>query len=302
MEFTAEINNYFLEFSNFIQDAELTLNEYEVALFYDGLDVSDLKEINAILNRLRQLKYKYKLHLDSHISKRASFSKKDNRENYLYWKNVIQYDKYLHKELDDIMVRLYKIASSITKACVKIKERDFILENSSLLHLVSSNNHSKANIKRISDDAFLFNCQFHNESTSSMRVNSHSNTICCYGCGIKLNIFEYLREYEHIDYDHAKALLAAINNLDIPNELYSRDDEIVKHYQSAYNLRRYKARLTKGYKRASHKAKSLNNYLAMEKFNQSFATIERIKSGKVLKQNTEVQKKLKLEMPDFDTI
>ena len=312
MEFSEKIKRQLDELREYIIYADTLLNDYEVALFYQGLGHDDLNTLKHELKGLSQIQYDFKNIFREHIKKRNFYKKylsnpkvgkverQEFEESYSYFESVVSYEKYLHDELNDVMVRLQKIADAISDTCENKSEKEFIKENSSLLHLVSSNNHSKANIKRVSDDAYLFNCQFHHERTPSMRVNSHTNKILCYGCGIELDIYEYVMQVHNIDFMQAKYLLAAINNIYLPNNPYSKNHPEVKHYQSAYNLRRYNTRLVTGSRRAKHKPKTLNNYLAMQKYTQEFKKIERIKSKEMITRNKKLNKCLKLEMPEFE--
>ena len=304
--------DYYKDFVNYLWEAERILNEYETALFYEGLGELEIKELKSELNRFRKIVFMLNKTLSVHIENKNIYRKMyrssvteseacKNNEKYLYFVNAIDYDKYLLREFNDILIRMQKIVDSVTCVCVIEDDRDFVRNASSLLHLVSSNNHSNSHILKISDDAYLFNCQFHNEKTPSMRVNNNSNRILCYGCGKEINIFEYLMDYESLDFEHALYLVAAINNIDLPNNPYSLDHQLVKYYQSAYNLRRFKARLESGYSRAKKRRKTLNNYLALKKYEQGFKTIERIKNREMIANKKEGKKRLILEMPNFES-
>lgn len=313
MEFSEKVKRQFDELREYIINADNLLNDYQIAIFYQGLGLDDLRILKHELYCLSQIQFYFGSIFKEHVRARGFYKKylynpkigvyerQKFQKSYFYYKSVVSYEKYLHNELNDIMIRIQKIVDAISDSCEINSEKEFIKRNSSLLHLVSSNNHSKANIKRVSDDAYLFNCQFHHEGTPSMRVNSHSNKILCYGCGIELDIYEYVMKMHNIDFLHAKYLLAAINNIYLPNNPYSNDDEEVKYYQNAYNLRRYKKRLATGLKRAKGKPKTLNNYLAMQKYTQEFNTIERIKSKEVLTRDKTISRCLKIEMPEFDS-
>ncbi|MCH5167785.1 MAG: hypothetical protein J1F35_07885 [Erysipelotrichales bacterium] len=148
----------------------------------------------------------------------------------------------------------------------------------------------------MSDDSFFFCCHFHNEGTPSMRINSHTNKLYCYGCGMSEDIFGYVMQYHNLSYKNAKNLIAAISNIELPNNPYSNDAELVKYYQSAYNLRRFKTILDIGVKRANPKPKTLYNYLALKKCEQGYKILDRIKDNKILKQTNNIYKSLRLEI------
>lgn len=129
-----------------------------------------------------------------------------------------------------------------------------------------------------------------------MRINSHTNKLYCYGCGMSEDIFGYVMQYHNLSYKNAKNLIAAISNIELPNNPYSNDAELVKYYQSAYNLRRFKTILDIGVKRANPKPKTLYNYLALKKCEQGYKILDRIKDNKILKQTNNIYKSLRLEI------
>lgn len=301
------------ELYNIVDSFNLELNDYIEVLFTSGLDKRDINHLEQIINSLMQLEYQIKVEINEAIHTRYLFREKyrgypyfcviwpeDKKEIFYMWDNIIHYEKELLKYLGSIAIEFYKILIVLKKKYQKISYTDFIKNEASLLHLVSTNNHKFANIKKVSDDAFLFCCQFHDEGTPSMRVNSHNNTLRCYGCGIELNVIDYIEEVEGLDYWHALALLAAIYKIEFRNNPYNEESELVKKYTNNYALAKYKRRLETGYKRAKHKTKNFNNYLALANYEREFALLSRIKKGEYVKHDKMPEnKKLVYQMPIF---
>lgn len=293
---------------------ENELNNYMGALFTSGLDKSDIKPLEDILKYLMQLEYDIKEKIKSDIQIRHRFKasyvsypyfrimwSNEHQELFHEWDNILRYEKKLLKSLGCIEVDFYKILTELKKQYKRTSFTDFIKGESSLLHLVSTNNHKYANIKKVSDDAFLFCCQFHNDGTPSMRVNPRTNRLICYGCGTSYNIIEYIMRVENLDYYHALALLAAIYKIDFRNNPYNDESELVKKYTNPYALSKYKKRLETGYKRARFKNKNFNNYLSLQNYEREFSLIERIKNSHQIKHDRKISnKKLVYEIPEFD--
>lgn len=280
---------------------ELELNCYLEALFTGGLDKSDIKPLEEIFRRLHKMDYQIKRYIALDI-RGNDFNDSYMRSIYNH-QNMISYEKYLLRCLTPIMIDYYDLLNDLKSHYKKKTFTDFVNENSSLLHLVSTNNHSHANIKKVSDDAYLFCCQFHNDRTPSMRVNPHTNKLICYGCGyLDYRPVDYIMAYEGLDKFHALALLSAIYKIEFRNNPYNEDSELVKKYTNSYALAKYKKRLESGYIRASHKNKTFNNHLAIKNYEREFALLERIKKGEYIAcENKKDNKKLVYEMPDFDS-
>ncbi|MDE6292187.1 MAG: hypothetical protein K2L98_00740, partial [Bacilli bacterium] len=295
------------------------LNVYMEALFTVGLDQSDIKPLEDILKYLMNLEFHIKEKNNEDVHIRFGFGPKyyshpyfkkmwseENQEIYQMWDNIIIYEKELLKFLGSIEVEFYKILTELKKQYKKPNFTDFIKSEASLLHLVSTNNHKFANIKKRGDDAFLFCCQFHTDGTPSMRVNAHTNKLRCYGCGIEGNVIQYIMAVEGLDHYHALALLSAIYKIEFRNNPYNEDSELVKKYTNSYVLSKYKRRLDTGYeraryKRASYKRKTLNNYLAIQNYEREYGLLKRIKKGGYIQHEKDVpNKKLVYEIPDFE--
>ncbi|MCX4365517.1 MAG: CHC2 zinc finger domain-containing protein [Bacilli bacterium] len=299
---------------NIINNYDLELNCYVEVLFTSGLEKRDINPLEKILQYLMDLEFYLKQEILSDIQKRYGYRERyvgypyyqvkwpeEKQQCFYEWNDIISYEKQLLKALGSVEIEFYKILSSLRKQYTKTSFTSFIKGEASLLHLVSTNNHKFANIPKVSDDAFLFCCQFHNEGTPSMRVNSHNNTLKCYGCGIEYNVLSYIMAIEGLDYYHALALLAAIYKIEFRNNPYDEESELVKKYTNAYVLSKYKKRLETGYKRSQYKNKNLNNYLALKNYEREFALLERIKKGEYIKHDSKHKnKRLVYEMPEFN--
>lgn len=207
---------------------------------------------------------------------------RDMHDKNLRYNDEMSYQKYILKVIGSIGSRLYGIYISLKKELGLYSLKDYVKDNSSLLHLISTNNHSNQGIRKVSDDSFMYVCQFHNERRPSMRVNNHKNRLCCYGCGANLDIFHYLSELEGTSLDDSFFLLSEINKINVPNNPFKASDEIVKKYTCASALRRYEKRLDSLKNRVVYKNKTFNNYLALEKIGQERETIKRIRNNEYL--------------------
>lgn len=272
------------EYVNYINDISKYLTDLEIRLFSDGLNREDIGEIKDAINKLYAVDFAIKKNISFYYSKRIDFY------------DLVRYQKYLLREIGDIGVRLIRILKSLRIAACDYDLKSFIKDNASLLHLVSTNNHSNQHIRKTSDDSYFYLCAFHNERRSSMRVKNNKNKLCCYGCGIELNIFEYLRAIESISYEDAILLLAEINKIRIDDNKFKAGDEIVRKYTNASALRRYEMRVISGRKRADCKMKTLNNLLAREKFNQEIDTIRRIRENEYISYPNEDKQNKVLKM------
>lgn len=273
---------------NFIYDIDEYLKQVEYRLFSSGLDISDVEELQDAINRLYKIDYDIKMSIQSLISN----FKKEERLN-----DLIAYQKYLLRVIGNIGIRLTRILRTLRIEVGDYDLKSFIKDNSSLLHLVSTNNHSNQTIRKVSDDSYFYLCPFHRERRSSMMVKNNKNKLHCFGCGIDLNIFEYLEEFEDISYDDAIMLVAEINKIRVSNNKFNEDNELVRKYTNKDALRRFEARVLSGRKRAIYKNKTLNNLLAIEKFDQELDSIKRIRNNRYLEYpEGDIKKVLRLEV------
>lgn len=305
-------------FYSIINSYDDELSDYTEALFTVGLDKSDIKPLENILDYLMNLEFCIKEKINLDIQTRHKFGARYvdhpyfrimwfEKEQKIYheWDNIIRYEKQLLEFIGSVEIEFYKIITELKKQYKKPNFADFIKSEASLLHLVSTNNHEYANIEKVSDDAFVFCCQFHNERTPSMRVNAHTNRLICYGCGISIDIIQYIMAIEGLDRFHVLALLATIYKIEFRNNPYNDKSELVKKYTNSHVLSKYKRCLDTGYERASNKNrnKNFNNYLALENYKRELALIERIKKGEYIRHDKKTEnKKLVYEIPNFDEL
>ncbi len=304
---------------NVINDYNQQLNDYMEALFSSGLDEKDIKPLEIIMKHLKKLEFTLKKYISEDVQVRRSYLPvkahdsvrnlnnetaqgwaEEKKEAFYSWDSLISYEKELLKALGQTTISFYQILRELKNHYKAPSFYDFIQQEASLLHLVSTNNHAHANIKKVSDDAFLFCCHFHSESNPSMRVNAHNNTLRCYGCGTTLNIASYIMNIEGIDYYHAMALLAAIYKIEFRNNPYNEESPLVKKYTNYYALAKYQKRLETGYRRAQYKNKNFNNFLAIENYQRELALLERLKKGEYISYEKKGDnKRLVYEMPNF---
>lgn len=258
---------------NSMCDLEDFLKSVEYMLFNGGLDYTYINEIKDAIKRVYYIDFFIKQKIQGLI-----ISNKKSGE----FNDQIKYQKYLLRCVGDIGVRLVRILKELRICVGDYSLTDFIKDNSSLLHLTSTNNHSNQRIRKVSDDSYFYICPFHVERKSSMMVKNNKNRLYCFGCGANLNVFEYLSQFEGISYKDAVMLLARINKIEVSNNRYQESDDIVRKYTNSGSLKRYEKRVVSGRKRASYKNKTLNNLLAMEKFEEELDTINRIRNNQYI--------------------
>lgn len=91
-------------------------------------------------------------------------------------------------------------------------------------------------------------CPFHNEKTASFFLSPGRESFYCFGCGVGGDIFNFVEEYEGVDFMGALKILADKSGVPIEKEnfkekkerdrLYEIMDEAVSYYQK--NLERHK--------------------------------------------------------------
>lgn len=287
------------EFANIVISSANVFERYEMELFFKGLSKAHINALEKEIIRLLEIDRALASSVRDGVNLRP-YEVQDT-EFYQKWTNLVDYQSFLREEVIDLLIRMHKLILAISESCVFKNTKSLIGEEASILHLVSTNNHSNAHIKKLADDSYMYSCQFHYDRRPSMRVNNRGNNLVCYACGTKLDAVGYIMEVEKIDRYHALSLLAKIYNIESANNPYTEDDELVKKYTSNYALRKYKRRLEDGKNVAMSKRKTFNNYLAIETYTKRFNTLDRMKKGeKLVASNKDKQKRLILEMQEFD--
>lgn len=257
--------------ANILNYYERNLNQYILDIFYNGLDENDYKEITIILKQLKALK---RLGLYS-------------------------------KEIEALQADFYKIHQSIEKEVMPITLKDELIRTGSLLHMVYANNESDK-IKMYSDASVMFSCQFHNERTPSFGVIDSVGKCFCFGCGISLNIINYVMEYENLSYHETVQLLSRIYMININDNMVDENNEKVTKYKNALLSNEFNELLINLNDRITRReektGETMSSKLAKEKINHNFETIERIRKEeyKDFISNKNKQKRLRFEIPNFN--
>ena len=82
-------------------------------------------------------------------------------------------------------------------------------------------------------------CPFHGEKTPSFSVNAEKGVFYCFGCQIKGDAIDFVREMEHLDFAGAVEYLAAKANISLrytdrdEGRSRSRRKELIEHVRRA---------------------------------------------------------------------
>ncbi|HJF48159.1 MAG TPA: DNA primase [Limosilactobacillus oris] len=93
-------------------------------------------------------------------------------------------------------------------------------------------------------------CPFHNEQTPSFSVNAEKQYYHCFGCGRSGNVFQFLMDYQHINFVEAVAAVAKDAGISLPEQYVqssnrpaapvdSETGQLIQLHQKAAELYRY---------------------------------------------------------------
>ncbi|MDI5832594.1 CHC2 zinc finger domain-containing protein (plasmid) [Shewanella xiamenensis] len=88
---------------------------------------------------------------------------------------------------------------------------DKILNEVSIVELIAS----RVELKKKSRDSYIGLCPFHIEKTPSFNVSEDKGLCHCFGCGAGGNMFQFIREYEQVDFPDAVKIIADQFNIEI---------------------------------------------------------------------------------------
>lgn len=243
-----------MSLNDIIIEYENLLNDYTINLFYGGLDCHDYQKLCDVIANIKKL-------------------------------NSI----YISSELEDIEKRLNTIYNELgnTFEYSYLNLRDLIFQESSLLHLVFTNNNFNP-INLYSRYSFKFLCQFHREKTPSMGVTNGRNLFYCFGCGEHGDAVSYIMKHEKLSYEEAVGLLARIYLIDIDYNLISENNELVYKYREILLSKQFKKLLVRGYKRSIKRDDNVDGY------QKAFNIINRVKNNEHIKYIREEDRPKKL--------
>lgn len=191
-------------------------------------------------------------------------------------------------EIDLIEKELYKMVRLLYDNVHTINIREFMKNNSILMHLFYTNN-KYCNIKMSSVDSYLFVCPCQPLESqirhSTMHINNSRNFAHCFKCGNEFDPIEYFMEIEELTEEEAISQLASIYNIN-----YSGKGEPIPEIQAKYKNTltsdEFKKLLEYGYNRLKRNRNKIPNIdklplveYALEKFEKYFKTIERVKNN-----------------------
>ena len=210
--------------------------------------------------------------INSFIDK--GFNEGLNKEDYIELKNLL-----ININDKNLILKVNTLLSLIYNAGVLNKLSDenikYIKDNSYLLPLVLTNNNQEK-IKITSMDSYMLLCPFHVDHKPSFSVTNHLNYGHCFTCKTNVSNISYLKKQENINYIDATDLLAYIFLFDIK---YQNDKvlPLTEKYQETIKSDRYAKLLEQGL------IHEINKYgvssLLLEKYNNMFKTIDRIKNN-----------------------
>lgn len=297
--------------------SEQQLNEYCIKLFSVGITKSDLNELIKLESDIR-------ITIDSLIDKVNVYqSQLKNLEYFLPHYNrdssfeyeAIRYDKLkieeykmltVISELEDMDERILNIfyeSKQYLDSAKFFKDEavDYIVNNTSLLHLIYSNN-TYPKIKRYSINSHMFLCQFHTETKPSFGVTSQKNLSHCFGCGFSGNQITYIMNYENYSFIETIYFLAEIYLIEIPNNPF-RGDKNVEKYRKVLLSDDYINFINSSIKRVE-KEKCNEEKDSLIWYKKHIKAIERIKSGQLdetIKNNYKNGEKVyKKQLPNFN--
>lgn len=73
-------------------------------------------------------------------------------------------------------------------------------------------------------------CPFHDDSNPSMSVSSEKQIYKCFSCGASGNVFNFIMDYEHIDFKEALILLSKKTGISLGNVKISSNNKFDKFY------------------------------------------------------------------------
>lgn len=274
------------------------LTQYVRGLYDSGLSKLDCTEIGKIIFKLMKMKQRFQ----------TEFKKESSR--FRMWENssvfaqeaaakrieLLELEENI-RDLDKLIWDYENVYQLLKKEMNPRGVMEFVREESSLTHLVYTNN--KGPIKLSSFSNFKCLCQFHSEKSPSFLINESTDHAFCYGCGFDFDVVEYLKRYEHISASKAVSLLAKVYLLNIGKPKQKASWELVDKYRSALLSDEYRTLIERGYERACGYEKSVERERAILKFEKDMETIDRVKRGEYVKFEQDDGRKLALIRPDL---
>lgn len=300
----------------FLIYSEQQLNEYYIKLFSTGITINDF-------NSLTELEGKIRWQIDNLNTKIEEARRRmKNFVTFLSCYNddrafeyeAMRYDEAqvkesnlssIVKEFNDIDEKIlgiiYETQSILDKKTFSDEIIDYIINNTSLAHLVYANNTHPV-IKHRSVASHMFLCQFHNEKTPSFLV--HRKRCNCFGCGYNENQIEYLIDFENITEEQAIYLLAEIYMIEMPNNPY-KNSELVEKYRKVLTSGEYMNFISTSIERVKTRSGDTQKGIdELKWYEEHLNSIKRIKSEELdenIKDKCTINNKVyKKEMPNFD--
>lgn len=282
-----------------IRDYDKLLTQYVMVLYDSGLSKLDCMDIGKIIIKLMKMKRNFEERL------------KKEKLDFKWWENskffaqsaaakrieLLEIEENI-RDLGKLIWDYEKIYQFLRKEMNPRGMMEFVREESSLIHLIYTNN--SCSFKPSSVSSFKCLCQFHVERTPSLSINETTGHAFCYGCGLDFDVIDYLKRYEHISATKAISLLAKVYLLDIGKHKKKASGDLVNKYRSTLLSDEYRTLIERGYERACGYENSVERERAILKFEKDMATIDRVKRGEYVKFKRDDGRKLALKRPDLE--
>ena len=126
-----------------MEEYEQLLNEYATKVFYEGLDIQDFKEMKRIIYRLDDITQNLKAKLKKYQFGLKNYGLACTEHGRLLTSREDL--KPLRQELDDylqLQLDFFSLTLGFEKNALYIRPTEFVKRNTSLIHLVYTNNQS----------------------------------------------------------------------------------------------------------------------------------------------------------------
>ena len=91
----------------------------------------------------------------------------------------------------------------------------------------------KISLKKKGENRFLALCPFHNEKTPSFNVQDDKGFYHCFGCGKHGDIFNFVMEFDNLEFKEAMKFLSEQAGISITNTTHKKNVKLLKILEEA---------------------------------------------------------------------